>query len=82
MESFTSASFCFFKQKKESVKKTQDEEIKQIDEERTKQIYKNWKEDSEWQASCKYPEASMTSHAKPVCALNKTSNLRSTSSGC
>ena len=39
------------------MKKTQDEEVKQIDEERTKQIYKNWKEDSEWQASCKYPEA-------------------------
>ncbi|XP_070315890.1 SH2 domain-containing protein 4A isoform X2 [Odocoileus virginianus] len=43
--------------KKESVKKTQDEEIKQIDEERTKQIYKNWKEDSEWQASLRKSKA-------------------------
>ena len=43
-----------------SVKQTQDEEIKQTDEERTKEIYTNWKEDSEWQASCKYPEASIT----------------------
>lgn len=50
----------FFNQKKESTKKTQDEEIKQIDEERTKQIYKSWKEDSEWQASCEYPEASLS----------------------
>ncbi|KAF4026242.1 hypothetical protein G4228_018301 [Cervus hanglu yarkandensis] len=46
-----------FHQKKESVKKTQDEEIKQIDEERTKQIYKNWKEDSEWQASLRKSKA-------------------------
>lgn len=46
-----------FLQKKESVKKTQDEEIKQIDEERTKQIYKNWKEDSEWQASLRKSKA-------------------------
>ncbi|XP_015991573.2 SH2 domain-containing protein 4A isoform X2 [Rousettus aegyptiacus] len=43
--------------KKESTKKTQDEEIKQIDEERTKQIYKNWKEDSEWQASLRKSKA-------------------------
>ncbi|XP_058381331.1 SH2 domain-containing protein 4A [Diceros bicornis minor] len=43
--------------KKESMKKTQDEEIKQIDEERTKQIYKNWKEDSEWQASLRKSKA-------------------------
>lgn len=56
--SLTGVCFCFFKQKKESAKKTQDEEIKQIGEERTKQIYKSWKEDSEWQASCEYPEAS------------------------
>lgn len=46
-----------FHQKKESTKKTQDEEIKQIDEERTKQIYKNWKEDSEWQASLRKSKA-------------------------
>ena len=51
------------------MKKTQDEEVKQIDEERTKQIYKNWKEDSEWQASCKYPEAP-NSGTKPACSLN------------
>ncbi|XP_036315155.1 SH2 domain-containing protein 4A isoform X2 [Pipistrellus kuhlii] len=43
--------------KKESTKKTQDEEIKQIDEERTKQIYKSWKEDSEWQASLRKSKA-------------------------
>lgn len=57
-EDYRSLHWCFisvfFKQKKESIKKTQDEEIKQIDEERTKQIYKSWKEDSEWQASCEY----------------------------
>ncbi|XP_010956087.2 SH2 domain-containing protein 4A isoform X1 [Camelus dromedarius] len=46
-----------FRQKKESVKKTQGEEIKQIDEEKTKQIYKNWKEDSEWQASLRKSKA-------------------------
>lgn len=46
-----------FHQKKVSVKKTQDEEIKQIDEERTKEIYKNWKEDSEWQASLRKSKA-------------------------
>uniref|UniRef100_M3YN58 SH2 domain containing 4A n=1 Tax=Mustela putorius furo TaxID=9669 RepID=M3YN58_MUSPF len=40
-----------FHQKKEPEKKTQDEELKQIDEEKAKQIYKSWKEDSEWQAS-------------------------------
>ncbi|XP_036156207.1 SH2 domain-containing protein 4A isoform X2 [Myotis myotis] len=43
--------------KKESTKKTQDEEIKQVDEERTKQIYKSWKEDSEWQASLRKSKA-------------------------
>jgi SH2 domain-containing protein 4A len=37
--------------------KKQDEEIKQVEEEKTKQIYKSWKEDSEWQASCEYTEA-------------------------
>ncbi|XP_045677536.1 SH2 domain-containing protein 4A isoform X2 [Phyllostomus hastatus] len=46
-----------FHQKKESSKKTQDEEIKQIGEERTKQIYKSWKEDSEWQASLRKSKA-------------------------
>ncbi|XP_036156201.1 SH2 domain-containing protein 4A isoform X1 [Myotis myotis] len=46
-----------FHQKKESTKKTQDEEIKQVDEERTKQIYKSWKEDSEWQASLRKSKA-------------------------
>ncbi|XP_004682351.1 PREDICTED: SH2 domain-containing protein 4A [Condylura cristata] len=43
-------------QKKEPMKKTQDEEIKQ-DDEKTKQIYKNWKEDSEWQASLRKSKA-------------------------
>ncbi|XP_014392304.1 PREDICTED: SH2 domain-containing protein 4A isoform X3 [Myotis brandtii] len=46
-----------FHQKKEPTKKTQDEEIKQVDEERTKQIYKSWKEDSEWQASLRKSKA-------------------------
>ncbi|KAM7111718.1 SH2 domain-containing protein 4A isoform 1-T4 [Molossus nigricans] len=46
-----------FHQKKESTKKTPEEEIKQIDEERTKQIYKSWKEDSEWQASLRKSKA-------------------------
>uniref|UniRef100_A0A9L0RA74 SH2 domain containing 4A n=1 Tax=Equus caballus TaxID=9796 RepID=A0A9L0RA74_HORSE len=49
--------WCRAKQKKESTKKTEDEEIKQIDEERTKEIYKNWKEDSEWQASLRKSKA-------------------------
>ncbi|XP_026309686.1 SH2 domain-containing protein 4A isoform X2 [Piliocolobus tephrosceles] len=44
-------------QKKESMKKKQEEEINQIDEERTKQICKNWKEDSEWQASLRKSKA-------------------------
>lgn len=47
---FVSLCVCF-QQKKEPVKKQEEEEVKEIDEERTKQIYKNWKEDSEWQAS-------------------------------
>lgn len=50
---FVSLCVCF-QQKKEPVKKQEEEEVKEIDEERTKQIYKNWKEDSEWQASCEY----------------------------
>ncbi|XP_048082331.1 SH2 domain-containing protein 4A isoform X2 [Ursus arctos] len=43
--------------KKEPVKKTQDEELKQIDEEKTMQIYKSWKEDSDWQASLRKSKA-------------------------
>ncbi|XP_059012184.1 SH2 domain-containing protein 4A isoform X1 [Mustela lutreola] len=46
-----------FHQKKEPEKKTQDEELKQIDEEKAKQIYKSWKEDSEWQASLRKSKA-------------------------
>uniref|UniRef100_A0A8D2B2M9 SH2 domain containing 4A n=1 Tax=Sciurus vulgaris TaxID=55149 RepID=A0A8D2B2M9_SCIVU len=46
-----------FHQKKELVKEKQDEEIKQMDEDKTKQIYKNWKEDSEWQASLRKSKA-------------------------
>ncbi|KAM5264853.1 SH2 domain-containing protein 4A isoform 2-T2 [Ctenodactylus gundi] len=45
------------KPEKEPVKKNQDEEIKQTDEEKTKQICKNWKEDSEWQASLRKSKA-------------------------
>nr|XP_030869906.2 SH2 domain-containing protein 4A isoform X2 [Gorilla gorilla gorilla] len=44
-------------QKKESMKKKQEEEINQIEEERTKQICKSWKEDSEWQASLRKSKA-------------------------
>lgn len=44
-------------QKKEPTKKKEEEEIKQIDEERTKQIYKNWRDDSEWQASLRKSKA-------------------------
>uniref|UniRef100_G3R2H8 SH2 domain-containing protein n=1 Tax=Gorilla gorilla gorilla TaxID=9595 RepID=G3R2H8_GORGO len=46
-----------FHQKKESMKKKQEEEINQIEEERTKQICKSWKEDSEWQASLRKSKA-------------------------
>nr|XP_012640513.1 SH2 domain-containing protein 4A isoform X1 [Microcebus murinus] len=46
-----------FHQKKEPQKKKQDEEMNQVDEERTKQIYKSWKEDSEWQASLRKSKA-------------------------
>lgn len=42
---------------KEPTKKKQDEEIKQADDDKTKQIYKNWKEDSEWQASLRKSKA-------------------------
>ncbi|XP_027630726.1 SH2 domain-containing protein 4A isoform X2 [Tupaia chinensis] len=44
-------------QKKEAMKKKQEEEIKQTEEERAKQICKNWKEDSEWQASLRKSKA-------------------------
>ncbi|XP_074240127.1 SH2 domain-containing protein 4A isoform X3 [Saimiri boliviensis] len=44
-------------QKKESMKKKQDEAINEIDEERTKQICKSWKDDSEWQASLRKSKA-------------------------
>ncbi|XP_048186327.1 SH2 domain-containing protein 4A isoform X2 [Perognathus longimembris pacificus] len=44
-------------QKKEPLKKKPDEENKQVEEEKTKQIYKNWKEDSEWQASLRKSKA-------------------------
>lgn len=50
-------AYGFHQQKKEYVKKTQDDEVKQVDEEKTKQIYKNWKEDSEWQASLRKSKA-------------------------
>ncbi|XP_039317055.2 SH2 domain-containing protein 4A isoform X2 [Saimiri boliviensis] len=46
-----------FYQKKESMKKKQDEAINEIDEERTKQICKSWKDDSEWQASLRKSKA-------------------------
>lgn len=42
---------------KEPVKKKEDEEVKQTEDEKTKQIYKNWKEDSEWQASLRKSKA-------------------------
>ncbi|XP_058513420.1 SH2 domain-containing protein 4A [Ochotona princeps] len=50
-DSISRMKACGFQQKKEPVKKQEEEEVKEVDEERTKQIYKNWKEDSEWQAS-------------------------------
>lgn len=46
-----------FHQNKVSVNKTQDDEVTEVDEEKTKQIYKNWKEDSEWQASLRKSKA-------------------------
>lgn len=42
---------------KEPIKKKEDEEIKQTEDEKTKQIYKSWKEDSEWQASLRKSKA-------------------------
>nr|XP_003412541.1 SH2 domain-containing protein 4A isoform X2 [Loxodonta africana] len=56
-DSISRMKACGFHQKKESMKKKEDEEIKQIDEEKAKQIYKNWKEDSEWQASLRKSKA-------------------------
>uniref|UniRef100_A0A8C5ZWJ4 SH2 domain containing 4A n=1 Tax=Marmota marmota marmota TaxID=9994 RepID=A0A8C5ZWJ4_MARMA len=55
-----SRSACILEEKKtqkELVKEKQDEEIKQVEEDKTKQIYKNWKEDSEWQASLRKSKA-------------------------
>lgn len=52
--SFTTSHLCFYFQTKEPIKNKEGEEIKQTEDEKTKQIYKNWKEDSEWQASCEY----------------------------
>lgn len=42
---------------KEPIKQKENEEIKQMEDEKTKQIYKNWKEDSEWQASLRKSKA-------------------------
>lgn len=44
-------------QTKELVKEKDHEEMKQTEDEKTKQIYKNWKEDSEWQASLRKSKA-------------------------
>lgn len=44
-------------QTKDLTKKKDSEELKQIEDEKTKQIYKNWKEDSEWQASLRKSKA-------------------------
>ncbi|EGV97755.1 SH2 domain-containing protein 4A [Cricetulus griseus] len=42
---------------KEPIKKKEDEDVKQTEDEKTKQIYKSWKEDSEWQASLRKSKA-------------------------
>lgn len=42
---------------KEPTNNKEDEEIRQMEDEKTKQIYKNWKEDSEWQASLRKSKA-------------------------
>lgn len=44
-------------QTKDFTKKKDSEELKQTEDEKTKQIYKNWKEDSEWQASLRKSKA-------------------------
>ncbi|ERE89548.1 SH2 domain-containing protein 4A [Cricetulus griseus] len=46
-----------FHQTKEPIKKKEDEDVKQTEDEKTKQIYKSWKEDSEWQASLRKSKA-------------------------
>ncbi|XP_051831605.1 SH2 domain-containing protein 4A isoform X2 [Antechinus flavipes] len=53
-----------FQQKKETMRKKQDEELKQVEEERTRQIYKSWKEtqksnkeEREWQESLRRSKA-------------------------
>lgn len=44
-------------QTKELIKEKGHEEMKQTEDEKTKQIYKSWKEDSEWQASLRKSKA-------------------------
>lgn len=44
-------------QTKDLTKKKDSEELKQTEDEKTKQIYNNWKEDSEWQASLRKSKA-------------------------
>ncbi|XP_052017806.1 SH2 domain-containing protein 4A [Apodemus sylvaticus] len=44
-------------QTKELIKKKDHEEMKQTEDEKTKEIYKSWKEDSEWQASLRKSKA-------------------------
>lgn len=44
-------------QTKDLTEKKDSEELKQTEDEKTKQIYKNWKEDSEWQASLRKSKA-------------------------
>lgn len=44
-------------QTKDLTKKKDSEELKQTEDEKAKQIYKNWKEDSEWQASLRKSKA-------------------------
>ncbi|XP_074065195.1 SH2 domain-containing protein 4A isoform X2 [Macrotis lagotis] len=53
-----------FQQKKETMRKKQDEELKQVEEERTRQMYKSWKEtqkfnkeEREWQESLRRSKA-------------------------
>lgn len=58
--SFTTSHLCFYFQTKEPIKNKEGEEIKQTEDEKTKQIYKSWKEDSEWQASCEYRESGVS----------------------
>ncbi|GAB1293205.1 SH2 domain-containing protein 4A [Apodemus speciosus] len=44
-------------QTKELIKNKDHEEMKQTEDEKTKEIYKSWKEDSEWQASLRKSKA-------------------------